>query len=150
MLNSHPMTRPLDHLRMCRQPVGWILLALILFNGLVCSIGHGLVAQAPERVQSVDAGSHHDMAGMDAHHGAAAMHQDMAEAMHAVHSDPSGSAPAPMSSECAFAATLTLALIFFVALSWLQRTRPARWALPGAWHITPLRHGCSGLHPRAP
>lgn len=46
--------------------------------------------------------------------------------------DMSGSMKA-QSGDCSFAGTLTLAMIFFVALGWLIRIRRTRFVLPDLW-----------------
>lgn len=54
------------------------------------------------------------------------------------------------SSDCAFAGALTLAILFFVAMSWLIRAHSPRTPLPSLPAGEPPRHAISGLHPHAP
>lgn len=133
------MNQPLSLLRAHRAPLAWMLLALILFNGLACSLGHGLMlkAFAPD-AHSVEHGSHHDMSG----HHAVDMTQDTSQ-------DMKGGTPG-MFETCAFAATLTMALVAFIALGWLLPHRPDRCSPPDRWHSRPARHCSSGLNPHAP
>lgn len=125
------------------------MLALILVNGLLCSLGHGLMPRASTAhdhggaSQTVDAhhAHHHEMSGMDGHQAS------MATLSVADHD--SGSA-GMMPEGCAFAATLTMALIFFAALGWLQRSRAPRCIVRALWHSMPARHCSGGLNPHAP
>jgi hypothetical protein len=158
VVNSAPM----NSLRTRRFSVAWILLALILFNGLACSFGHGQMLKAwvvgGSSSEGADAShSHHGMSGVDGRHGA----MDASVQNHGMtHAMPHTKNPAdtmdahdpnmPMFEDCSFAATLILALVFFVGLGWLQRRRQLRISVPYAWHLTPLRHCCSGLNPHAP
>lgn len=136
----------MNSLRTRRLPVALILLALILFNGLACSFGHGQMLKAfaaggTAGEQAADCDSHHGMPAMGEHHAAMPASGES--------SDMNGMSM-PMFEDCSFAATLTLALVFFVALGWLQRRRQPRISVPYAWHLTPLRHCSSGLNPHAP
>ncbi|KFE54533.1 DUF2946 family protein [Pseudomonas syringae] len=127
-------------------PIAWILYAVILFNGLACSIGHGqmMAAFAKEVVASV---SHTGHGMSDMHGGHHEMHMPMQESSKKM--DMSGSMNA-QSGDCSFAGTLTLAMIFFVALGWLIRTRSPRVGLPLLWLRKPSRHSFPGLNPQAP
>ena len=52
--------------------------------------------------------------------------------------------------DCSFAGTLTLAMIFFVALGWLIRSRTPRFVLPSLWSGRAFRQCFPGLNPQAP
>lgn len=52
--------------------------------------------------------------------------------------------------DCSFAGTLTLAMIFFVALGWLIRGRTPRFVFPSLWPGRAFRHSFPGLNPQAP
>lgn len=143
----------MNFFRTHRSPIAWMLYAFILFNGLACAISHGQMMGAfsgkPEA-----APSHHE------HHGAASMSgadhdMSVAEPM-SMPMDMSGKTmamPGSMQSlfgDCSFAGTLTLAMIFFVALSWLIRTRQPRFIFPALWSGRASRQCFPGLNPQAP
>jgi hypothetical protein len=135
------MNSILHPLRARRTTIASILLALILFNALVCSLGHGLMSQAyATQSQRMEMAGHHAMAGLDDHQA-----MDVTSAARA-----QAGATSTLPDDCAFAATLTLALMFFVALGWMQRSRPVRSVLRPLWHPRPTRHSCCGLNPQAP
>ncbi|WP_237503424.1 DUF2946 family protein [Pseudomonas syringae] len=128
------------------SPIAWILYAVVLFNGLACSIGHGqmMAAFAGTAVASVSHAGH----GMsDMHAGHHTMHMSMHDSSKKM--DMSGSMKA-QSGECSFAGTLTLAMIFFVALGWLIRVRRTRFVLPDFWLGNLPRYILPGLNPQAP
>lgn len=146
------MNLVLHHLRTRRTGIAWLLLALILFNGLLCSLGHGLMSRAStghghgaasQVMAEEGCADHHEMSSMGEHHAQVPMSMSGA-------SDHASGTSGMMPQDCAFAATLTMALIFFVALGWLQRSRPARCILRALWHSVPARHCSSGLNPHAP
>lgn len=127
-------------------PIAWILYAVVLFNGLACSMGHGQMLQAFVSNQVVPAS--HEGHGMSAMHGG---HYQMHMAMDA--SSKKTDLPGSMnmqSGDCSFAGTLTLAMIFFVALGWLLRIRTPRIRLPDFRSGTLSRHVFPGLNPHAP
>ncbi len=138
----------MNFFRTRRAPIAWMLYAFILFNGLACAIGHGQMmgrfsapAAAPE--------SQHQ------HHGSAAMMSghtmEMSTANAADHSRMA--MPGSLQSlfgDCSFAGTLTLAMIFFVALGWLIRSRTPRFVFPSVWPGHAFRHSFPGVNPQAP
>lgn len=128
------------------SPIAWLLCAAVLFNGLACSVGHGqmMASFADNAVASV---SHvgHEMSDM--HGGHHNMHMSMDDSSKKMNT--SGSMKM-QSQECSFAGTLTLAMFFFVALSWLIRTRSPRFVLPDLWQGKLLRDTFPELNPQAP
>ena len=128
------------------SPIAWILYAVVLFNGLACSIGHGqmMAAFAGTAVASV---SHADHGMSDMHGGHHTMHMSMDGS--SKKTDMSGGMKA-QSGDCSFAGTLTLAMIFFVALGWLTRIRRSRFVLPDLWLGNLPRYSLPGLNPQAP
>lgn len=144
------MNLALHHLRTRRTGIAWLLLALILLNGLLCSLGHGLMPRAStghghggasQVMAEEGCADHREMSATGEHHA-----PKSASGASGHESGSSGMMP----EGCAFAATLTMALIFFVALGWLQRSRSARCILRSLWHSVPARHCSSGLNPHAP
>lgn len=139
----------MNFFRSHRSPIAWMLYAFILFNGLACAIGHGQMMGAFS-AKPVVAEPHHE------HHGGASMsaaHHAMAMDMSAVQVDKNMAMPGSMQSlfgDCSFAGTLTLAMIFFVALSWLIRTRHPRFVFPSLWPGLASRRCFPGLNPQAP
>lgn len=129
-----------------RLPLAWMLFAFILFNGLACSIGHGLMLGRDNGVAASGAGK------AAAHaHDKMQMSMDMPMPM----ADPSGHKDVHdslkgMFGDCAFAGVLTLALMFFVAFGWLTGQRRAAFLLPRRWEGLPLRLALPALNPRAP
>jgi hypothetical protein len=138
----------MNFFRTHRAPIAWMLYAFILFNGLACAIGHGQMMgrlSAPPAAPSV----HHE------HHGSAAMMgghaMDMTSANAAEHKNMA--TPGSLQSlfgDCSFAGTLTLAMIFFVALGWLIRSRAPRFVFPSLWPGHAFRQDFPGLNPQAP
>ncbi|QHF04321.1 DUF2946 domain-containing protein [Pseudomonas asturiensis] len=132
------------------SPIAWILYAVVLFNGLACSVGHGqmMAAFAGQAVASASPVGH-EMSGM--HSGHHAGHHKMHMAMEGASKkiETSGSMQS-QPGDCSFAGTLTLATIFFVALGWLIRTRIPRFVLPDLWLGNLSRHTLPGLNPQAP
>lgn len=132
-----------------RLPLAWMLFAFILFNGLACSIGHGLMLGRDNAVAA--AGTAKAQPAQAHVHGTMPMTMDMPMPM----PDDSGhpgvhDSLKQMFGDCAFAGVLTLALVFFVALGWLTRCRPAAFVLPRLWEGLPLRLALPALNPRAP
>nr|WP_258381602.1 DUF2946 domain-containing protein [Pseudomonas syringae] len=109
-------------------------------------MGHGqmMAAFAGTAVASV---SHADHGMSDMHAGHHTMHMAMHDSSKKM--DMSGSMKA-QSGECSFAGTLTLAMIFFVALGWLIRVRRTRFVLPELWLGNLPRYTLPGLNPQAP
>lgn len=153
----------------------WTLLALILFHGFACSLGHGLMLGGMGAGQG---GSDHLMnmrsMSMDSInvHSLATHSMDMPSMdmptmpLHmdgAVADDPMGtattaeqqSAPAkgtamPMQADCAFAGTLMLALVFFIALGWLSHGRRPQPRFARALSGLLARDAFPRLNPQAP
>ncbi len=132
------------------SPVAWILFAVVLFNGLACSVGHGQMMAAFANPAG-DAVSHlsHGMSDMHGGHQAGhhAMHMSMDDSSREM--DLSGSMKV-QPGDCSFAATLTQAMIFFVTFGWLIRIRRARFVLPALWGGKRFRYTLPGLNPQAP
>lgn len=136
------------------SPIAWILLAVVLFNGIACSLGHvalmhGFAASLSAEIDHASQHTAHEMSDMPAAHAH----------MHHLKLSPLKQSPGAMdmsggmkmeSSDCAFAGTLTLAILFFVAMSWLIRAQRPRTPLPSAPSEKSPRHVISGLHPHAP
>jgi hypothetical protein len=127
------------------SPIAWILYAVVLFNGLACSVGHGQMLSAFSSKEEAPANhADHSMAGMHSGH---QMHMTMDATPKKT--DLPGSA-SPQSGDCSFAGTLTLATILFVALSWLIRLPSLLFRRPNLRLGRPLRHVIPGLNPHAP
>jgi len=139
----------MNALRTHCSAIAWMLYAVVLFNGLACSVGHGQMMQA--FVGHAGPAAEHTAPGLHAGHGGHGGHPEMHMPMagQAKTIDLSGSMNG-QSGDCAFAGTLTLAMIFFVALGWLIRTRQPRPVLPTPWCGDPARHVFPGLNPQAP
>ncbi|MEX6676209.1 DUF2946 family protein [Pseudomonas sp. W2Oct36] len=126
--------------------IAWILYAVVLFNGLACSVGHGRMMSASAGDAAGPASpAAHSMSDMHGGHHKMPMSMDGAS----VKKDRSDSMKM-QSADCSFAGTLTLAMIFFVALSWLIRTRSPRFVLPDLCISKRSRHTLPGLNPQAP
>lgn len=118
--------------------IAWMLYGFILFNGLACSISHGKMLGAFSGAVQSDicgpkVGSHSqmDMGDMPA----------MAE--HALLMKLS-------MDNCAFAGTLALSMIFFIALGWLIRGLRPRLHTAYSFRKRTPRHTFPGLLPQAP
>jgi hypothetical protein len=134
MLNSAPMRFVRTH----QSLIAWMLYGFILFNGLACSISHGQMLGAFSRVVPSD------ICGL--HHGAQTQ-MDM------------GNMPAMgdhallmklSMDNCAFAGTLALSMIFFIALGWLIRALRPRLHTAYSFRKRTPRHTFPGLLPQAP
>jgi len=122
--------------------IAWMLYGFILFSGLVCSLSHGQMLRAfnqatPDidcRAQDALSG-HRDMANMDMN---MAKMSDHALLMKLSMTD------------CAFAATLALAMVFYIGLAWLARA--ARRLIPRSDYLLrrPPRQMFPGQSPQAP
>ncbi|WP_407316106.1 DUF2946 domain-containing protein [Pseudomonas sp. nanlin1] len=125
-----------------RVRIAWMLFAFILFNGLVCSFGHGqMLAGLANKASPVE------HAGMQ--HGA--MHHGDHSAMPGMaHSMDMSSSLKSLSGDCAFAGTLPLALVCFVALAWLLRSRRAPVPCLPTGCTRPPRAILPTLNPQAP
>ncbi|MFJ3485528.1 DUF2946 family protein [Pseudomonas sp. NPDC090202] len=118
------------------QPlIAWLLYGAVLFTGLVCSLSHGQMLRAFNQAGDSEvcgvmqnAASQMDMAAMGDH--ALLMKWSM--------------------TDCAFAGSLALSLVFFIGLGWLART--ARKRVPRSDYLLrkPPRHLSPGLAPQAP
>ncbi len=139
----------MNFFRTHRSPIAWMLYAFILFNGLACAMSHGQMMGAFSGKPAA-APSHHE------HHGASAMsgmHHEMSMDASMDMSAKNMAMPGSMQSlfgDCSFAGTLTLAMIFFVALGWLIRTRNPRLIFPSLWSGRASRQCFPGLNPQAP
>lgn len=138
----------MNFFRTHRSPIAWMLYAFILFNGLACAIGHGQMMGAfSAKPAAPSHHGHHEMSSMgDAHH---EMSMDMSMGGSAKDMAMPGSMQS-LFGDCSFAGTLTLAMIFFVALGWLIRTRTSRFILRSLWHGRTSRQCFPGLNPQAP
>lgn len=128
-----------------RSLIAWTLFVFVLFNGLACSSGHGQMLGAFSRaLPAADCAMAHGeaMASMADMPGMPGML--MAKAIKAPH------AMNDMDNACAFAATVALALVFFVALGWLSRTRRVHPLQRVSVHRRPPRRAHPGIHPQAP
>ncbi|HEY0286730.1 MAG TPA: DUF2946 family protein [Pseudomonas sp.] len=121
--------------------IAWMLYGFILFNGLACSISHGQMLGAfANVVQSPVCGQHHEPevnVGMGMGMGVDGM------------GDHAGLMKLAMDN-CAFASTLALSMIFFIALGWLIRALRPRLHTAYAFRKRTPRHAIPGLLPQAP
>lgn len=124
--------------------IAWMLYGAILFSGLVCSLSHGQMLRAFNQFSAQNSAdkvcSEHP--GMSAVAGDTRM--DMAQM-----GDHAQLMKLSM-TDCAFAGTLALSLVFFVGLTWLanQRRRPQLRYAPLL--RKPPRHLFPALLPQAP
>jgi hypothetical protein len=131
-----------------RSLIAWMLYAFILFNGLACSFGHGqMISSLFEPSTPGAAHDHH--AAMSGSHAGMSMDMDMDMSASSGKMDMNANM-AGMFGDCSFAGSLTLAMVFFVALGWLIRSRQPRFSLPPLWLGRPARHAFPGLNPQAP
>lgn len=139
----------MNSLRAHRLPLVWMLFAFVLFNGLACSIGHGLMMgmdAAPEQ------STPHDEAAstVDAHAG---MQMDMPMPMQPAMEPATKSSHDSLKSmfgACTFAGILAMAMVVFAALGWLIRLRQTPAALHERWPVSSFRLFFPALNPRAP
>jgi hypothetical protein len=119
-----------------------MLFAFILFNGFVCSLGHGL--GTPGVGPDV-----HQRTG-DAHQASPHLH-DMSE-MQASGRLSMGDHHGKQSlmDNCPFASILILLLTCLAALGWLRRQRRTSTLLPEPWEGPPLWLAFPALNPRGP
>ncbi|WP_133306466.1 DUF2946 family protein [Pseudomonas sp. LS-2] len=115
--------------------IAWMLYGIVLFSGLVCSLSHGQMLRAFNQFsESAVCNDHHgvpsqmDMAQMGDH--AQLMKLSM--------------------TDCAFAGTLALSLVFFIGLGWLARIK--RKPVPRSDYLLrkPPRRVFPGWSPQAP
>jgi len=139
----------MNSLRAHRLPLVWLLFAFVLFNGLACSIGHGLM-------MGMDGGSDQSLPrggvgpAVDAHAGMLMdMSMPMPAAMDRVQKDNHDNLKS-MFGACTFAGILAMAMVFFAALGWLIRLRQAPAVLQGRWPVSSFRLFFPALNPRAP
>jgi hypothetical protein len=127
--------RPMKFVRTHQSLIAWMLYGIVLFSGLVCSLSHGQMLRAfNQSGESVVCNDHHGMTGqMDM-----AQMGDHAQLMKLAMTD------------CAFAGTLALSLVFFIGLGWLARIR--RILVPRSDYLLrkPPRHAFPGWSPQAP
>jgi hypothetical protein len=156
VLNSRAMNFARTH----RSLIAWMLCSFILFSGLACSLGHGQMLKAFSAADpAMDCGDQH---GGDQHNAddmdMSALDMSMSSAMPEMNMpgmDMAGMGEHALimkmsMSDCAFAGTLVLSLLFFIGLGWLiRRTRPR---LPAVYRFCriPSRHTFPGLVPQAP
>ncbi|MFK3795864.1 MULTISPECIES: DUF2946 family protein [unclassified Pseudomonas] len=115
--------------------IAWMLYGFILFSGLVCSLSHGQMLRAfNQMAPGVACSEHHDLAG----------HPDMAQM-----SDHAQLMKLSM-TDCAFAGTLALALVFFIGLGWLARRLRRLLTRSDDGLRKPPRQAFPGLSPQAP
>ena len=127
--------RPMKFVRTHQSLIAWMLYGFILFSGLVCSLSHGQMLRAFNQMSpAVDCSAHHDFSG----------HPDLAQM-----SEHAQLMKLSM-ADCAFAGTLALALVFFIALGWITRSR--RRLVPRSDYLLrrPPRHRLPELSPQAP
>jgi len=118
-----------------RSLIAWMLFAFILCNGLACSLCHGQMLGAFSQPAKVErAMAHADMPGMG----------DMGKMNMAP------TAIKSMDNACSFAATVALALIFFIALGWLIRRLRVALPPPLGPVRPPPRYLIPALQPQAP
>ncbi|WP_110951166.1 DUF2946 domain-containing protein [Pseudomonas bohemica] len=115
--------------------IAWMLYGFILFSGLVCSLSHGQMLRAFNQMNpAVDCSADHDLSGLP----------DMAQmGEHAQLMKLS-------MADCAFAGSLTLALVFFIGLSWMARSQRRRIPRSDYLLCKPPRHRLPELSPQAP
>lgn len=133
--------RPMKFVRTHHSLIAWMLYGAILFSGLVCSMSHGQMLRAFNQASaSAECSAEHGMSGMSGMSGKMDMAQmgDHAQLMKLSMTD------------CAFAGSLTLALVFFIGLGWLART--SRKRVPRSDYLLrkPPRHLFPDLSPQAP
>jgi hypothetical protein len=128
----------------------WLLLLLVLFNGLACSIGHGQMLRPLFSFSAADSVEHqhcHDEGGMSSMSGMESMHAMPTEA--GGHDMPMQGMHSPF-SDCFFAGSLLSSILVFVLISWLLRHREARPKTPSALFTASHRELLPKLNPRAP
>lgn len=139
----------MNFFRTHRSAIAWMLYAFILFNGLACAMSHGQM-MGTFSAKPAAANAHHDHQGASSMSGA---HHEMSIEMPMDHAGKNMAMPGSLQSlfgDCSFAGTLTLAMIFFVVLSWLIRTRTPRFIFPSLWSGLASRQCFPGLSPQAP
>ncbi|WP_437880169.1 hypothetical protein [Pseudomonas sp. LRF_L74] len=113
-----------------RPALAWLLLTLLLLNGIACGMGHGQPVAATTPVAQLDCGPH-------ATHGG----------------EPAGTThPAlfQLAGDCVFANSLPLALLALTVLGWLSRMRrDVVGQRAPAFLLAPLR-AFPRLNPQAP
>jgi hypothetical protein len=118
--------------------IAWMLYGAILFSGLVCSLSHGQMLRAFNQASA--------SAECSAEHGATGKHGQMDMAQMGDHAQ----LMKLSMTDCAFAGSLTLALVFFIGLGWLART--SRKRVPRSDYLLrkPPRYLLPDLSPQAP
>jgi hypothetical protein len=118
--------------------IAWMLYGAILFTGLVCSMSHGQMLRAFNQASaSAECSAEHGMSGLAGKMDMAQM-GDHAQLMKLSMTD------------CAFAGSLTLALVFFIGLGWLAPA--SRKRVPRSDYLLrkPPRSLLPELSPQAP
>ncbi|MDH0747114.1 hypothetical protein N5D61_12245 [Pseudomonas sp. GD03842] len=118
------------------QPlIAWILYGFILFSGMVCSLSHGQMLRAFNQLPpGVDCSEHHAVAGQSDLASIGEHAQLMKLSM----------------TDCAFAGTVALAVVFFLGLGrWARRPNAS---MPRSDHRLrrPPRDAFPGWAPQAP
>jgi hypothetical protein len=142
VVNSAPMKFARTH----QSLIAWMLYGFILFNGLACSISHGQMLGAFSRAVESDICGPRHTAGMK-------MDAKMSPGMDM--SDKSSMADHALlmklsMDNCAFAGTLALSMIFFIALGWLIRALRPRLHTAYSFRKRTPRHTFPALLPQAP
>lgn len=120
--------------------IAWMLYGIVLFTGLVCSLSHGQMLRAFNELSAgVECGEHAErsehtvMAQMDM-----AQMGEHAQLMKLSMTD------------CAFAGTVALSLVFFIGLSWLIRRTYKAFSRSDDRLRRPPRQTFPGISPQAP
>ena len=115
--------------------IAWMLYGIVLFSGVVCSLSHGQMLRAfNEMSAGVECSEHPERSG----HLYMAQMGDHAQLMKLSMTD------------CAFAGTVALSLVFFIGMGW--RTRRTYDSLPRSDDRLrrPPRQTFPGISPQAP
>jgi hypothetical protein len=126
---------PMKFVRTHQSLIAWILYGLVLFTGLVCSLSHGQMLRAFNQLSAgVDCSEHHERSG----------HMDMAQM-----GDHAQLMKLSM-TDCAFAGTVAVSLVFFIGLSWLIRRTHNGVPRSDYRMRRPPRQTFPGISPQAP
>ncbi|MFV1944078.1 DUF2946 family protein [Pseudomonas luteola] len=127
----------MKYVRTHRSLIAWMLYAFILFNGLACSIGHGQMLGEllnTSGLNVMDCSGHNDSSA----------NTDMSDA------GDHGLLMKLSMSDCAFAGTLALSIVFFLGLSSLIAAARSSRPLVESFKLRPSRYLIPGLAPQAP
>jgi hypothetical protein len=115
--------------------IAWMLYGIVLFSGLVCSLSHGQMLRAFNQMSAgVECSEHPERSG----------HLDMAQM-----GDHAQLMKLSM-TDCAFAGTVALSLVFFIGLSWRTRRTYKSLPRPDDRLRRPPRQTFPGISPQAP